>query len=74
MHSLNKMAQPGDQSTLQSDCTRVTSVNDQAALTALSESEHEAEVLNPADSRRSSTERATPAGRQRPPDYGDREL
>ena len=73
MHSLNKMAQPGDQSTLQSDCTRVTSVNDQAALTALSESEHEAEVLNPTDSPRSSAEPEV-AERQRPPDYGDREL
>ena len=72
MHSLNKMSQPGDQSTLQSDCTRVTSVNDQAALTALSESEHEAEVLNPTDSRRSSGEPAPE--RQRPTDYGDREL
>ena len=72
MHSLNKMAQPGDQSTLQSDCTRVTSVNDQAALTALSESEHEAEVLNPTDSPRSSGGSAPE--RQRPPDYGDREL
>ncbi|KAF0302439.1 Transmembrane protein 198 [Amphibalanus amphitrite] len=72
VHSLNKMAQPGDQSTLQSNCTRVTSVNDQAALTALSESEHEAEVLHPTDSRRSSGE-PTPE-RPRPADYGDREL
>jgi len=73
VNSLSKLTQPGDQSTLQSDCTRVTSVNDQAALTALSESEHEAEVLHPADSELSEAEREGEVQRRNSA-YGDRPL
>ncbi|XP_037090318.1 transmembrane protein 198-like [Pollicipes pollicipes] len=71
--SLNKMAAPGDESTLQSDCTRVTSVNEQPALTALSESDYEADVLKPAD--RKPTQGAAESDCERRENaYGDREL